>query len=624
LSTITATWLGYDHYITEDKLKKENLSNTTNNFEATTKYMLTETHSRVSNHNDSILLFYIIGKNLETSSIALEESKQFLGDNYKYLNSDVKDTNSLLLFVSKRLIKKDFKSYSEIFISLSSANLSLNNYEENYKLYLQNNPKLIQAELDIFITAENNCFLSTQNNQNNPQSNQNNQNKNIQNCAKNISESILEQSNYSYINLSATIFNVCTNRNVLVEERNNITSTIQSRRALASENVLSLADAENVKYDIQKLTTYKSQFNGRLDLTANITIEILNNYISALQASNVLIEHPIDLNSRINETLIPYFLPMAFTLREMNSCETKNALKVNYTNINYEIIQEINTTNAKQIQNISLPPLLPRACFKDVCKPYLYDANKNYPLVLVHGHGFYSKNSPIIPSQVYNGLQNSLLNDELYIPAGILKEDTDIISNSLGFIDAPFVYKASYYPEDIRDDESIELFADRLNTIVRKAKEETGKDKVTIICHSMGGLVTRTYLKKYGTNDVNFVIIGGTPNYGVTSETVTFCKLFGRDKECDEMFEQSQFISDLENEPKYNIPIYTIRGEGCSTFGDDGDGIVQSKSVPLSYSINYAFNGTCSFTGDFHTNLFNPEYSPAIYDKVKELLVENK
>ena len=81
-------------------------------------------------------------------------------------------------------------------------------------------------------------------------------------------------------------------------------------------------------------------------------------------------------------------------------------------------------------------------------------------------------------------------------------------------------------------------------------------------------------------------------------------------------------IEFLQQEPIPNIPIFTIRGEGCTTFGSDGDGIVQSASVPLNYSQNFAFNSICSLTGGAHMNLLNPYKNPEIYSKIKEILDE--
>jgi pimeloyl-ACP methyl ester carboxylesterase len=53
-----------------------------------------------------------------------------------------------------------------------------------------------------------------------------------------------------------------------------------------------------------------------------------------------------------------------------------------------------------------------------------------------------------------------------------------------------------------------------LNALVKRAMAETGKTKVNIIAHSMGGWVTRNYLLQYGASDVDQVITLGTPFLG--------------------------------------------------------------------------------------------------------------
>ena len=48
--------------------------------------------------------------------------------------------------------------------------------------------------------------------------------------------------------------------------------------------------------------------------------------------------------------------------------------------------------------------------------------------------------------------------------------------------------------------------AGKINTMVNRALEETGKDKVNIICCSMGGILTYSYMYKYGYDKINRVI----------------------------------------------------------------------------------------------------------------------
>lgn len=61
-----------------------------------------------------------------------------------------------------------------------------------------------------------------------------------------------------------------------------------------------------------------------------------------------------------------------------------------------------------------------------------------------------------------------------------------------------------YYMYDWRLDPF--MHADKINEMVKHALRDSGKDKVNIVCASMGGIMTESYLYKYGHEDVNRVI----------------------------------------------------------------------------------------------------------------------
>ena len=64
--------------------------------------------------------------------------------------------------------------------------------------------------------------------------------------------------------------------------------------------------------------------------------------------------------------------------------------------------------------------------------------------------------------------------------------------------------------------ESNEISARKyLVQVINTAKKVSGSNKVDIVCHSMGGLVSRSYIQSdYYNYDVNKLIMIGTPNYG--------------------------------------------------------------------------------------------------------------
>ncbi len=61
---------------------------------------------------------------------------------------------------------------------------------------------------------------------------------------------------------------------------------------------------------------------------------------------------------------------------------------------------------------------------------------------------------------------------------------------------------------------SIDIFADQLHRHIEAALEETGAGKVRLVTHSMGGLVARAYLKRYGAARVDKLITLACGHHG--------------------------------------------------------------------------------------------------------------
>jgi len=60
----------------------------------------------------------------------------------------------------------------------------------------------------------------------------------------------------------------------------------------------------------------------------------------------------------------------------------------------------------------------------------------------------------------------------------------------------------------------IEAFAGHLERIVREVTEATGQPGAILVCHSMGGLITRTYLRKQGPGRITGIVTLGSPHHG--------------------------------------------------------------------------------------------------------------
>jgi triacylglycerol esterase/lipase EstA (alpha/beta hydrolase family) len=60
----------------------------------------------------------------------------------------------------------------------------------------------------------------------------------------------------------------------------------------------------------------------------------------------------------------------------------------------------------------------------------------------------------------------------------------------------------------------IDAFAGQVQQAVQRLCQASGSARVILVCHSMGGLVARAYLRHYGAQQVARVITLGTPHHG--------------------------------------------------------------------------------------------------------------
>ncbi|MGM5481107.1 MAG: lipase/acyltransferase domain-containing protein [Nanobdellota archaeon] len=316
----------------------------------------------------------------------------------------------------------------------------------------------------------------------------------------------------------------------------------------------------------------------------------------------------------------------------------------------HEII--IDSYKPVMVENVtvssSLPQMVPenepRCCFKNDCTTCC-DANgnceNNHPIIFVHGHALSKYNSPELSLIAFSQMQDAL-QDEGYINAGEIADESELFTipeNDWGRVDTPISVRVSYYYMshfDIGDSaivtqktERIENYALRLKELVDLVKYRSSSDKVIIISHSMGGLVSREYLRLFGSEDVDTLVMIGTPNYGIEGSVNKYCSVTGASKECEDMGTGSLFLRRLNAAQQDGISgteVYTIRGSGCEMDdGRDGDGVILAENVPLDFATNYLVNGSCPdsfFEDTMHTRLVKPEEYPEVYELVLEILNE--
>jgi len=100
----------------------------------------------------------------------------------------------------------------------------------------------------------------------------------------------------------------------------------------------------------------------------------------------------------------------------------------------------------------------------------------------------------------------------------------------------------------------IDAFAEQLRSCIEALLAETGADRVTLIAHSMGGLIARAYLKRYGSARVSRLITLGSPHRG------TMIAHLGLGRDAREMQLGSAWMRRLSENETFAIPVLSLWG----------------------------------------------------------------
>jgi len=247
------------------------------------------------------------------------------------------------------------------------------------------------------------------------------------------------------------------------------------------------------------------------------------------------------------------------------------------------------------------------------------------PILFIHGHSFNEREDPKSSLFGFSRIQNEL-SPEFY-NAGVLDvTNTNKLYSQFDFTPtfrATYYYISYYslgsYSISVQKQDRIENYAIRLKEIIESVKRQTNTNQVTIVAHSMGGLVAREYIGLFGNQSVAKLITINTPHAGVEGSVAKYCGWIGSQTSCDDLRAGSVFLQRLNARP-LTVPTIAIRSIGCDTSGKDGDGIVTNESGYLAGATNIVINGTC--TDSFGTSLHNNVLSPQLFPEVVQIIRE--
>ncbi len=271
-------------------------------------------------------------------------------------------------------------------------------------------------------------------------------------------------------------------------------------------------------------------------------------------------------------------------------------------NCSLPIIQEPNLTL------IELPPKVTNTfdTSYEQAQPQCPQCQEGNPVLFLHGHNMNARNSPEWQLGTFTDTVQYLADQDIFLDGGVLTPYSATNPTPRNAWEGLRVgVRGTYYYDSYFEDgnyilsneqsESIDTYAIRTRELINTLRERTGEQQITVVAHSMGGLVVRRYTQLFGDEDIELVMIA-TPNKGIVGNVASLCGVFGSDKECEEMQQGSAMLARINDPDQPNINKTVIAGVGCETQGRDGDGIAQKDNVILENAQNYEIQGSCDET----------------------------
>ncbi len=313
------------------------------------------------------------------------------------------------------------------------------------------------------------------------------------------------------------------------------------------------------------------------------------------------------------------FLTIQCMIKEINIQKTQiSNLEVVNRNIEGESLGELQ----EGIEQCCVFGQCTPCCINDECK----NDESTYPVIFVHGHSAFAWNSLDYSINAFKKFQDQLEKEGKFIDAGIILPETSIskvAAGDWGKIRMPISIRSSYYQGVYNEngatigkqqDQHIDVYSQRLAGIVDKVLHHTNKDKVIIVAHSMGGIVSRNYIKNHGGDlKVHKLVTIGSPHHGIYGWLVG--GLCGATHlglpECQDMQAGNDFLTkNLNYGNEVLVPTLSIIGS-CDEETDTSQGItfqhdevVRDYSAKLDGAENFYVYGSCvSGSGTFHQEL---------------------
>ncbi|MGM5480244.1 MAG: lipase family alpha/beta hydrolase [Nanobdellota archaeon] len=584
------------------------------------------TKKAVVNSSNEVYVDALQLQEMWNESIVIIDSLSFLETNFSQAMNYVHSVNNTSAFSEGLSLKNDSRSLS--LQPLQSSNMSLEHYHDRLVDIEHNISSFIQ-----FAKQSEQSFL------------------------EHFNQSLdTAQSFLSFLGFSSVFQNTVLSSESVCDDFNAVSTSIESQQSSAlqfRQQNYSFLDGVSETEEVCSIVvdSFYDSFSDSTSLSSqsivpeeyeNVSIQGYGSFnYSSIPVSDYKKLCPVSQEALFDDSQISYCSSSYNDSSELVSSFSQSE----FTPISKPSFSEVTPSSFYSFPS-SIPSFTEQCCVFGNCSPCCGESSascsENYPVVFVHGHALSESKSPESSLIAFSQMQ-TFLEDEKYVNAGEITDDTLLYSipeGDWGRVDAPFSVRVSYYYLThygvggavvlTQKDDKIENYAIRLKELVDLILYRSQSDKVILVSHSMGGLVSREYLRLFGSDNVDKLITIGTPNHGIEGSVRKYCAVTGAKRECEDMEKGSVFLNRLNSAQENGIPgidTYTIRAVGCEMDdGRQGDGVIIADSVPLDFAVNYRIEGNCSdslLEDTMHTRLVRPKEYPQVYDIVTAIISDS-
>src|SRR3989338_10540 len=292
---------------------------------------------------------------------------------------------------------------------------------------------------------------------------------------------------------------------------------------------------EDVGNILSKCRSYQVTLKQSIQNNQKITSRFLNFF------KYIFVDKP-----KLNQTIVPeldtFIRPTGLVYKPVEFDEQTNTLISEYCSFNPK---NVILKSPKEVLGIGYDASSEAIEFANIrgnCEVLdCYNNRDTFPVLFVHGHMFTDSKDPMVDSRyTFDNMIDYLSNqnDKAFDAGTIVDKGNEFLDSGLKTNAGVALFRTTYYGYayidslgkfqfEKRNYESIGEYANKLKSIIDATLETTGRSKVKIVSHSMGGLVVREYLRNYGSSKVDTFIMIGTPNDGTTGDVRDLCDDFG-------------------------------------------------------------------------------------------------